>query len=279
MGVLVAALARLNRALPRESLERRASDDAYTQWEHETGRRIFLEHFGSEPLRDARVLDAACGPGGKTAWYGEAGARGVLGVDLDGRHLRQARRFAAARGVAGQVHFARANAVRLPARDGDFDVATANDAMEHFDDPAGALAELARVLRPGGRLYVTFPPYYSAWGAHLYDHVAIPWCQVVLPRRILYALVERAATEREAAAGGGADHGRERAREAIAFFETQLNRMTVGRFVRLVRAESRLRLVRLTCVPSKLFGLSLLTGVPGLRELATGLAVAELERV
>jgi SAM-dependent methyltransferase len=267
--------------MPAAALERRESDDAYSAWEYETGRRISTEHFGAESVRGLRVLDAACGPAGKTAWYAEAGAALVLGIDLDRGFLAQGRRFAAGRGAADRVRFAVADATRLPARDGAFDAVTANDCMEHFADPRAALHELSRVLRPAGRLYVTFPPYYSAWGAHLYDHVRIPWCQLLMPRAVLHGVVERAVADAERRAGGAdaAERARARAREAIAFFETQLNRMSIRRFVALVRAEPRVRFRRLTCVPLKSRVLGVLTALPLVRELFTGLVVAELERV
>jgi ubiquinone/menaquinone biosynthesis C-methylase UbiE len=172
----------VNRMLPRRSLERRASEEAYATWEYETGRDLFLRHFGPpERLSGKVVLDAACGPGGKTAWYAEAAA-GTIGVDLDPAYLRSARRYGTQRGVAARQRFIAADVTRLPLRDASVDIVTANDAMEHFSDPGRALRELARVVRPGGRLFVTFPPFHSPNGAHLYDYVRLPWCQNLLSR-------------------------------------------------------------------------------------------------
>src|SRR4249920_3237850 len=149
MDLLVEAAVFLNRRLRRAPLERRASDDAYSAWEYESGRALFLEHFGAGVLDGRRVLDAACGLGGKTVWYAEAGARIVIGLDLELPHLRQTRAWAARRGAADRVACLAGDALRLPLRDGCLDAVTANDAMEHFADPGGTLAELSRVVRPG----------------------------------------------------------------------------------------------------------------------------------
>jgi ubiquinone/menaquinone biosynthesis C-methylase UbiE len=277
---LLEAVMFVNRMFPRAPLARRASEDAYSEWEHRTGGAIFERCFGRERLRGVRLLDAACGPGGKTVWYAESGADLVVGVDLDPAHLRQAGRFAAARGAPDRLRFVAADVLRLPFVEGAFDAVTANDAMEHFADPAAALRELARIVRPGGRLFLTFQPFRSAFGAHLYDYVKIPWCQVLLPQPLLYRTLERSVLEAERSAGGNGieDRARARYRDAVAFYEDALNRITVARFHAIVRAEPRVRAVRIVCEPPRAF-LRAFTSVPGLRELFTGMVVAELERV
>lgn len=274
MDLVVEAALWLNRRLPRRALERRSSPEAYTRWEWESGRAVFERQFGSGRLAGRLVLDAACGPGGKTAWYAESGATRVLGVDLDPGHLARAAAFSAERGVAGRTAFVQADAGRLPARDQAFDAVTANDAMEHFAHPARVLAELARVLRPGGRLFVTFPPFLSAHGAHLYDYVRLPWCQVLLGRAALGRLVERAVREAE-----GEERAAAIAAEQLAFYDHALNRLTVGGFLRMVANEPRLRLRALRCEPPRFGWLRPVAGLPGLRELLAAMVSAELERV
>jgi SAM-dependent methyltransferase len=270
----------INRRLPRRSLERRASDEAYASWEYESGRASFAEHFGADRLRGNVVLDAACGPGGKTAWYAEAAAT-VIGVDLDIAHLARARGYGVARGVASRQRFVAADVQRLPLRDGRLDAVTANDALEHFADPAAALAELARIVRPGGRLYVTFPPFPSANGAHLYDYVRIPWCQLLLGRRALWEVVRRAVLETERERGGAdADARAERiAREQWEFFENALNGITVRGFLAMLGREPRLRARSIRFEPPRFRWLRPLAALPGLREVLTATLIAELERV
>ena len=62
-----------------------------------------------------------------------------------------------------------------------------NDAMEHVARPDLVLAEVRRILKPGGRLYVNFPPYYHPFGAHLSDLIAIPWVHLFFSEDTLVA--------------------------------------------------------------------------------------------
>ncbi|MFQ5601301.1 MAG: class I SAM-dependent methyltransferase [Candidatus Krumholzibacteriia bacterium] len=281
MNLLVEAVVRINRLFPRPNVGGRESDEAYSQWEYDVGRQVFLEHFGAQLLQGARMLDVGCGMGGKTVWYAESGAASVFGIDLEMRHAAQSARFAASRKVADRVHIAVGDAMRMPFADGEFTVVTANDSMEHFADPAAALRELGRVLKPGGRLYIYFTPYRSPLGSHLYDHVKIPWCQIVLPRKVLYATLERAVLDEERAKGGDdADARAERRyREIVEYFENCVNGITVGRFHEILAAEPTLRPRKIHYVVPKFGFLRPLTHVPGLREYFAGLVFADLERV
>ncbi|HET9059552.1 MAG TPA: methyltransferase domain-containing protein [Acidimicrobiales bacterium] len=103
-----------------------------------------LAHLGE--LRGATVLDVGCGNGQYHDGLVRAGAR-VVGLDLSTGML------AAARSVHGGP-LAAADAAALPVADGRAGAALAMHMLYHLPNPAGALAELARVLRPGGRLVV-----------------------------------------------------------------------------------------------------------------------------
>lgn len=93
------------------------------------------------------VLDAGCGGGFLSNRLAAEGFRGT-GLDLAADSLAVARRHdatASVRYVAGDVY-------AMPFPDASFDVVTAMDLLEHVEDPARAIAEFARVLRPGGLL-------------------------------------------------------------------------------------------------------------------------------
>lgn len=281
MDLLLESVVRLNRILPKPHVGGRESEMAYSEWEYRTGRDIFQRHFPQARLQGVRVLDVGCGLGGKTVWYAEVGARQVVGVDLESQHVRQSRVYAASRGQAERIAIVRGDAMRLPFAPGSFEVITANDSLEHFADPAAALRELARVLTPGGRLYLYFTPYRSPLGSHLYDHVRIPWCQLVLSRRLLYATLARAVLdeERQRQVQGAEERAAERTGEIVRYFETEVNGITVNRFHELLDAESLFRPHRVHYTTPKFRFLQPLLRLPPLREYLTGLVFADLERL
>ena len=122
------------------------------------------------------ALDVGCGPGSVTASLAHAvGPDGLaLGVDISEPMLARA-----VRAEAGpQIGFLRADAQRLPLRAETVDAVVSIAVLQLIPDPAAALAEMARVLRPGGRLSVMVPTAGRAarlWrklpkaGAHLFD--------------------------------------------------------------------------------------------------------------
>lgn len=151
-----------------------------------------------------RLLDAGCGEGRHCFGALARGAR-VVGLDLDIEslrpHLGRLRAEAQAQGAAGD--FLQGDALRLPFRDGAFDAAICAEVMEHVHDYAGAARELARVLRPGGRLAVTIP---SATSEHIYLRLGDEYFEspgghirIFRPRELARAL--RAAGLRSAGCG------------------------------------------------------------------------------
>ena len=96
------------------------------------------------------VLDAGCGPGPITLGLAAAVAPGdVVGIDVQPSQVEQARALTVQRGVSN-ARFEVANVYNLPFPDGSFDAAFANRLLEQLREPVQALAELRRVLRPGG---------------------------------------------------------------------------------------------------------------------------------
>jgi demethylmenaquinone methyltransferase / 2-methoxy-6-polyprenyl-1,4-benzoquinol methylase len=111
-----------------------------------------------------RVLDSCCGTGDLAVAALRAGAT-VTGLDFSGRMLERARR------KSSEIVWVQGDAQQLPFENASFDAATVGFGVRNLDDLERGLAELRRVLRPGGRvaiLEITKPsgllaPFYRLW--------------------------------------------------------------------------------------------------------------------
>jgi demethylmenaquinone methyltransferase/2-methoxy-6-polyprenyl-1,4-benzoquinol methylase len=139
------------------------------RWRRATARAVV--HPGDS------VLDACCGTGDLAVAAAREGGR-VTGLDFSERMLERARRKAPA------LEWVEGDLLALPFADGSFDAATVGFGVRNVEDLALGLAELRRVLRPGGRvgvLEITQPrgalrPFYRLW----FDRI-VPLIGRVLP--------------------------------------------------------------------------------------------------
>lgn len=107
----------------------------------------------------ARILDAGCGTGANLQLLLKHGD--AIGVDIseDAIHFCRARGVPPARALVASL-------LELPFPDDFFDLAFSFDVICNIADDVRAFAELARVLRPGGRALIQLPAYDFLWGAH-----------------------------------------------------------------------------------------------------------------
>jgi SAM-dependent methyltransferase len=107
--------------------------------------------IGRQP-RGARVLDVPCGGGVAVRALRPGQGVDYVAVDISQRMLDRTEAVAAEHGVADQVTTRLADVEALPFADGSFDLVVSFTGLHCFPDPAGAVAELARVLKLGGVL-------------------------------------------------------------------------------------------------------------------------------
>lgn len=112
------------------------------------------------PVAGLRVLDVGSGDGQLALALARAGAR-VWAIDADPRMLATARRCFETAAV--EVGLQEAHAQALPFESAGFDVITAVTVLCFVSEPERALAEMVRVLRPGGRLVIGELGRYSFW--------------------------------------------------------------------------------------------------------------------
>lgn len=101
------------------------------------------------------VLDAACGRGSSAAHLAERFGCHVTGLDYGARNIVAAHALAEERGVSILTTFRQGDAEGLPFDDETFDAVISECSFCTFPDKTQAAAEMARVLRPGGRLGLT----------------------------------------------------------------------------------------------------------------------------
>lgn len=127
---------------------------------------------------DQSVLDVATGTGAVAIELAHRYGCSVVGVDQSAEMLAVGWRRVATAGVGALVRLEQGRAESLPFEDASFDAVTFTYLLRYVDDPAATLRELARVLRPGGRLasleffLPSNPMARAAW--ELYVRVGLP---------------------------------------------------------------------------------------------------------
>ena len=139
-------------------------------------------------LNGRRVADLGCGDGIISAALASRGSH-VVGFDLEPTDVESLRSIAASHGMSLDdlaLEFRRAEPERLPAEDGEFDLAISWSAAEHVKNLDVFFAEAWRIVKPFGHLYVqTWPLWYSEHGHHLwtwlepFDHLRLTRDQIM----------------------------------------------------------------------------------------------------
>ncbi len=160
----------------------------YAMWQYEKGIdtiKFYLEHTSpNDMFKDKDVLDIGCGAAGKSLYYLSLGAKSVTGMDIVASYEKEAYALEDKLGLSG-FKFVVGDAANTKFDDNSFDTVIMNDAMEHVSKPDKVLKEVYRILKPGGKLYVNFPPYNHPYGAHLSDAIGIPWVHLFFSDKTL----------------------------------------------------------------------------------------------
>jgi len=139
-------------------------------------RRAMVSRIG--PADGQAVLDVASGTAGVALQLAERTGASVIGVDLTEQMLRQGQRNVAGSAMAERIRLVAGRAEQLPFGDGTFDALTFTYLLRYVTDPEATLRELARVIKPGGRvasLEFMVPPsrFWRAWW-WLYTRLLLP---------------------------------------------------------------------------------------------------------
>lgn len=128
--------------------------------------RLLKTHLNFQGLKSLRILEIGCGRGDFSCWLArELGDRAeIWGADFSVTAIQKARSFADSQRL--QVRWLVMDIQNIAAHTENFDIVLCCETLEHVPHPARALAELSRVLKPGGRLFLTTPNYLGLMGLY-----------------------------------------------------------------------------------------------------------------
>ncbi len=189
------------------TLETQESGTAYDAWHAERDVDVeanspwhLLVRDVLVPARDLEgrtVLEIGCGRGGFSCWLAKrANIREQVAMDYSQGAVDKARDYAAAVGLPSIV-WEHGDIQNIARQDQTFDTVVSCETIEHVPDPARAVRELARILRPGGRLFLTTPNYMGTLGLYrgylrmrgrVFTEVGQPINQFTMLPRTLYWL-------------------------------------------------------------------------------------------
>ncbi|MBI4019224.1 MAG: methyltransferase domain-containing protein [Candidatus Aenigmarchaeota archaeon] len=106
--------------------------------------------------KEANILDVGCGTGINVEFLHQHGFSNVCGSDISRTLLETAR----AKNLRNMVL---TGSIELPFKDASFDLVTMLDVIEHMDGYKNNLSEISRILKPGGRLFITYPNPGMIW--------------------------------------------------------------------------------------------------------------------
>ena len=153
------------------------SEYDYALFEYYRSAKVFAFLERANFQVGGHVLDAGCGGGGMPLSFADE-ASFVVGIDLVNRFGAAGVTLAQDRGIRN-LDFVQADGQRLPFADAAFDWVFSHAVIEHVADAQRYLHECARVLKPGGSMYLSTAPYLSFHGAHL------PRLKVPIPLHLL----------------------------------------------------------------------------------------------
>ncbi len=202
-----------------------ANDKYYWGYMYGLSREFIISYLESKgvPIRGASIIEIGCAEGGNLVAMAEHGARELVGTDIALVRLETAEKIADH--LKMDITYSSHDVIYddpMPEWIGRYDLAMLRDVIEHLDDAEIALRNIRKVLKPGGALYVTFPPYYSPYGGH--QQTLVNWASKVP----FMHLLPEPIFEKMIASGREADQVEVRRLRRI--------RMTTSKFRRAARA-------------------------------------------
>ena len=130
--------------------------------------RLVKQHLdAARDVAGKQVLEIACGRGGLTCWLARQALppSKIVGADFASTAVQKGRAFAIEQGLT-EINWEVGDIQAIAHPDESFDTVISCETIEHVPDSRKAISELVRVLKPGGRLFLTAPNYLGLLGLY-----------------------------------------------------------------------------------------------------------------
>jgi cyclopropane fatty-acyl-phospholipid synthase-like methyltransferase len=187
----------------RKNMQERHTNKQKYFLEQETTVNKYIIPFINEIINlneTISVLEIGCGEGGNLKPFLEMGCERVVGVDLSEAKIANANKFFSTQKNASNIEFIAADIYDLDNL-GEFDIIITKDVLEHIHGQERFMNYVKKFLKPSGKFFLGFPPWYNPFGGHQQIAVnkylsKIPFIHI-LPNSI-YKLILKSFGESEA---------------------------------------------------------------------------------
>lgn len=174
-----------------------AQDKYYWNYMYDLGQNFIVPYLKERGVfeKSYNVAEVGSAEGGVLASFIDAGANKCLGTDIAEVRLEKGR-YIASLGEIDVKYIYHDIVNQAPASEwqNDYDLVLLRDVIEHLDDTTAALKNIRMMMKSGGKLFVTFPPFHSPYGGHQHTVKStggkLPYIHL-LPRKIFNKLIEK----------------------------------------------------------------------------------------
>ncbi len=165
------------------------------KYQYLLGREIIIPFLREHGLfkKGQAICEVGCAEGGVLAALVECGASRALGTDIDTVRLNNAEALASLTQLPAQFQYNDIVSEPVEGQNSSFDLVMLRDVIEHLDDAQAALKNISHMLKPGGLVYVNFPPFRSPFGGHQHTLNTtigkLPWIHL-LPKPVFTSLTK-----------------------------------------------------------------------------------------
>jgi ubiquinone/menaquinone biosynthesis C-methylase UbiE len=215
----------------------------YQEWRDEELRTQFTEHFRFDEVEGKDVLDFGCGGGALSLMLARHNVKSLTGTDLNEQMIAQAEdelsKLNGSLPVTPRFVLGR-DSRKIEFPDNSFDVVLCFDVLEHIIDYREIIPEWQRVLRPGGKVFIWWVPWFHPYGHHIESLVPLPWVHAFFSEQTLIEACARvyAMPEFKPRWWDLDEHGRRKPNKYLTLDRfTDLNKLTIREFEKLCRQE------------------------------------------